>query len=216
MTDLPDPAADETPVSNTGAIVGLVLAGGLSRRMGGNDKGGQLLAGRPMIAHVIERLRPQVGRLLLNADRGHYDAIDLPRVEDPVEGKPGPLVGLLAGLRWAAMANPPARWVATVPVDAPFFPLDLVKRLSSARATDEAEIAFATTPAGPQPVFILADIGLADRLERDLKAGTASRVGDWLRRQRSVEVRFDDEAAFANINRPEDLAAAEARFMAGR
>ena len=124
-------------------IAGLILAGGLSRRMfpgrsganadapGGGDKGLLEIAGKPMLAHVIERLRPQVGALAINAngDAGRFAAFGLPVVADTIEGFVGPLAGVLAGMRWAAGLDPAPRWVATVSADAPLLPGDLVERL---------------------------------------------------------------------------------------
>lgn len=194
------------------AILGVILAGGKSSRMGGVDKGGLMLAGRSMVTHVIERFRPQVGRLILNAPLDRYADVDLPHAPDPVAGQPGPLTGLLAGMRWAQVHAPETDFVATVPIDTPFLPDDVVARLLTAFSQETIEIAYAVSPAGPQPVFVVARITLAETLERDLIAGEASRVGDWIRRQRYAAVHFPHDDAFANINSPDDLAAAEARI----
>jgi molybdopterin-guanine dinucleotide biosynthesis protein A len=218
------------------AVVGVVLAGGKSSRMGGIDKGGLMLAGRSMVAHVIDRFRPQVARLVLNAPLDRYVDVALPHAPDPVAGQPGPLTGLLAGMHWAQAHAPQAEFVATVPVDTPFLPDDVVARLLAAftlpehfqekwtsvfrpemrqnKEIETIDIAYAVSPTGPQPVFVVARIALAETLERDLVAGEASRVGDWIRQQRYAAVRFPHDDAFANINSPDDLAAAEARIIA--
>ena len=115
-------------------VVGVILAGGASRRMGGGDKPLMPLAGRPLIAHVIDRLRPQVGRLLINAngDTQPFDAFGLPVVADAGDERAGPLAGILAGLTWTAAQVPGARWIMAAPADAPFFPHDALSRFSRA------------------------------------------------------------------------------------
>src|SRR5215813_11499043 len=115
-------------------VVGLLLAGGLSRRMGGGDKCLRPLGGRPILDRIIERVRPQVKHLVLNAngDPGRFAGYGLPVVADSVEGFAGPLAGVLAGLDWTAANAPDCPWVASVPTDAPFLPADLVARLHAA------------------------------------------------------------------------------------
>lgn len=197
------------------AILGVILAGGRSTRMGGLAKGDVMLGGRPMIAHVIDRFRPQVGGLILNAPHDRYVDVTLTHVPDPVAGQPGPLAGLLAGMHWAEVHAPETEFVATAPVDTPFLPDDVVARLVAAFTPPAAiDIAYAASPAGPQPVFVVARIALAAALERDLKAGAASRVGDWIRRQRHAVAAFATDECFANVNSPDELAAAETRLRA--
>lgn len=197
--------------STSPGLLGVILAGGKSSRMGGIDKGGVTLAGRPMIHRVIDRFAPQVARLVVNAPDDRYPDVDLPRAPDTLAGQPGPLTGVLAGMRWAEVHAPEVEFVATTPVDTPFLPQDIVARLHAA-ISKSVDIAYAVSPAGPQPVFVVARIGLARSLERDLTAGDASRVGDWIRRQNHIAVPFPDDDAFANINSPEDMASAEARL----
>ena len=122
-------------------IVGLLLAGGLSRRMGGGDKCLRPLAGRPILSHIIERVRPQVGALVLNAngDPARFAAFGLPIAADNVAGFAGPLAGILAGLDWAAVAAPDSPMVLSVPNDAPFLPRDLAECLSAACRAEAAE-----------------------------------------------------------------------------
>src|SRR5262249_36512776 len=116
------------------SVTGVILAGGQSRRMGGGDKGLLDLAGKPMLAHVVERLAPQVGRMVINAngDAARFAALSLPVVADTVAGFAGPLAGVLAGMRWSLANAPAARWIATAAGDAPLLPADLVGRCLAA------------------------------------------------------------------------------------
>jgi molybdopterin-guanine dinucleotide biosynthesis protein A len=189
------------------AITGLVLAGGAGRRMGGRDKGLLPYHGRPLVQHAIERLAPQVGTLALSANRHlrEYACFGHPVWPDACEGFAGPLAGWAAAL--AHCATP---YLASVPCDAPHFPLDLVERLAAALAEADAEIATAaiTDVDGStrmQPVFSLLARELAQPL-RDALAAGEHRVGAWAARQRQVIVIFDDPGAFANLNTPADLA----------
>ena len=151
-------------------VAGLVLAGGLSRRMGGGDKGLRPLAGRPMLAHVIARLAPQVGPLAINAnsDPAAYAPFDLPVLVDIHPGFAGPLAGVLTGLAWAE-SLPGVTHVATAATDTPFFPRDLVGQLQALAGSDAAErIVMARSPAGRHPVFGLWPVALRDDLARFL------------------------------------------------
>ena len=183
-------------------ITGIVLAGGLGRRMGGVDKGLVELGGRPMIAHVLERLRPQVGALLINANQNHdrYAAFGVPVVADAVGGFAGPLAGLHAGMTRATTP-----FVVTVPCDSPFLPTDLVARLAAGIATNGAQIAVAKTFDQPHPVFALVRRDTLPHLTEFLAAG-GRKIDLWYASLRFVEVSFDDEAdAFRNINTREEL-----------
>jgi molybdopterin-guanine dinucleotide biosynthesis protein A len=188
------------------AITGVVLAGGLGRRMGatpeGVDKGLVPFGGRPMAAQVIERLAPQVGAVMINANR-HLDAwraLGLPVFVDVFEGFAGPLAGLHAAL---GRADTP--WVATAPCDAPFLPDDLVTRLAREATARGARIAIARTADRLHPVFALVDRSLRDDLQRSLESGQR-RVHAWMAEHGAVEVDFDDTAAFRNLNTADDLA----------
>ncbi len=193
------------------SITGLVLAGGLARRMQSTgsdvDKGLLCLRGKPMIAHVIERLAPQVGRLLINANRNqeHYRDFGHAVVPDSVAGYAGPLAGLHAGLGAAGTS-----WVVTVPCDSPFFPHDLVQKLFDAAAQAGADLAVARTGRQAHPVFALVHVSLLADLEAFLAAGER-KIDRWYAPLRTVEVDFPDEAAFSNINTPQELAAFESR-----
>lgn len=184
-------------------VTGLVLAGGMGRRMGGADKGLMDYAGRPLVAAAIERLSPQVEALLVNANRnaGAYAAYGHPVVPDAVGGFAGPLAGLQAGL--AACATP---LLATVPCDSPHLPEDLVARLRAGlEGTADVELALAAAGGRWQPVFMLCRRSVLPRLEEYLAAG-GRRIEDWVRARRHAVVEFDDPSAFANINTPEELA----------
>lgn len=190
-------------------ITGVILAGGRGQRMGGVDKGLQLLRGRPLVAWVLERLAPQVDAVLINANRNgeRYAAFGYPVVPDRVAGFAGPLAGLHAAL--AAAETP---WVVTVPCDSPFPPTDLVARLAAALEDDRGEppeLAVARTVERLQPVFCLARRSLLPRLEAYLEGG-GRRPGEWFASLAAREVSFDDEAgAFDNINTAEALARLE-------
>lgn len=189
--------------------VGVILAGGAGRRMGGADKALLALRGRPLAAWAAERLGPQVAGLAIsaNGDPARLAALGAPVLADPpgLAGA-GPLAGVLAGLDWAAAQG--AEALASVPCDAPFAPADLVARLAAGLA--EAPAALAETAQGVHPVFGLWRVALRAPLRAALAAGER-RAGAVAEALGAVRVRFDDAAAFANLNAPEDLAAAEAR-----
>jgi molybdopterin-guanine dinucleotide biosynthesis protein A len=177
-----------------------VLAGGQGRRMGGVDKGLQLLRGKPMAQWAIERLAPQVDELLINCNQNPeaYARFGHRLVPDEIRGFAGPLAGLHAGLK--AAAHP---LVVTVPCDSPYLPLDLVSRLS--KSIQDKDLAVAKTGDQPHPVFSLVRKELAENLERFLSAG-GRKIDAWYASLRTVEVSFDDEAdAFRNINTLEEL-----------
>ncbi len=194
-------------------IAGVVLAGGLSRRMGGGDKALRMLAGRPMLAHVLERVRPQIGAMVLNVngDLSRFAGFGLPCAPDSVPGFAGPLAGVLAGLDWVAANAPDAELVASFPADAPFLPHDMVARLAEARAGAGAEIAIASSGGRTHPVCGLWPVVLREDLRRALTAETIRKVENWIARRASVAVDFaaDPIDPFFNANAPEDLARAE-------
>jgi molybdopterin-guanine dinucleotide biosynthesis protein A len=194
---------------NTRGISGVVLAGGLGRRMGGVDKGLQEFDGRPLVAWAIERLAPQVDELLLNANRNveHYAAFGHRVVPDRIDGFAGPLAGLHAAL---SVARHPL--VATVPCDSPFLPNDLVARLRAALDASGAELAVARCLGRVQPVFCLCRRTALPALSDHLAAG-GRRIGRWLNSLPLIEVGFEDQpAAFANINRSDELQASTRRM----
>jgi len=185
-------------------ITGLILAGGQGRRMGTVDKGLQALRGKPMIEWVLERLRPQVSDILINANQNieSYEAFGHAVVADRIGGFAGPLAGLHAGLSVAAHPV-----VVTVPCDSPFFPLDLVDRLARARAASNADLAVAKTFDQPHPVFALVRTAVLPHLTSFLESG-GRKIDAWYATLAAIEVPFDDEAAaFSNINTRDELAA---------
>ena len=187
-------------------ITGLVLAGGQGRRMGGVDKGLTPLRGRPMVAWVLERLAPQVGELLINANQNleRYKGFGYPVVSDEIEGFAGPLAGLHAGMKTAH-----GSFVLMVPCDSPFLPTDLAQRLFDALDADLADLAVAKTGAQPHPVFALARTALLPRLAAFLEGGGRT-VLAWYDSLKVIEVAFDDqEHAFTNINTTDELKAIE-------
>jgi molybdopterin-guanine dinucleotide biosynthesis protein A len=181
-------------------VSGIVLAGGQGRRMGGVDKGLQSLRGRPMIEWVLERLAPQVGEVIVNANQNlpSYEKYGHRVVRDEVGGFAGPLAGLHAGLK--AAASP---LVVTVPCDSPFLPTDLVSRLQQSLAQND--LAVAKTGDQPHPVFALMKRQVRESLEAFLASG-GRKIDAWYAALKVVEVSFDDEAdAFRNINTLEEL-----------
>jgi len=194
-------------------VVGVLLAGGLSRRMGGGDKCLRPLGGRPILGHVIERAAPQVDTLVLNAngDPARFAAFGLPVVADVVEGFAGPLAGVLTGLEWARAHRPDARWVASIATDTPFFPRDLVACLLAAVAAEGAELACARSGGRSHPVFGLWPVALAGDLRRALVEEDMRKIDAWTARHRLAVVDFAVAGLdpFFNTNRPEDLAKAE-------
>lgn len=193
-------------------IAGVLLAGGRARRMGGGDKCLRPLGGRPLLAHAIERAAAQVGPLAINAngDPARFAEFGLPVVADGVEGFAGPLAGVLAGLDWAAVVAPDCDFVASFATDAPFFPADLVARLSAA-VVDGADMACAASGGRAHPVFGLWPVRLREELRRAMVDEEIRKVDLWTARYRLAEVAFDDDRfdPFFNVNRPEDLARAE-------
>ncbi len=184
------------------AVTGLILAGGKGSRMGGVDKGLQSFRGRRLVDHVYERLAPQVGGVIINANQNHdeYRSFGVRVVSDAIGDFAGPLAGLHAGL---SVSKRP--FLASVPCDSPFLPEDLVERLYQRLDDAGAEIAVAKTGDQPHPVFSLMRRGVLDHLADFLKEG-GRKIDAWYATLTVVEVTFDDEAeAFSNINTREEL-----------
>lgn len=201
-------------------IAGVILAGGRARRMGGGDKALLPLGGRPILAHVIDRLAPQVDRLAIsaNGDPARLAGFGLPVLPDAVPGHPGPLAGVLAGLDWAAAAG--AEFMASAAGDSPFFPANLVACLRAAAVAAETPLAMAASPAAGaggfdrHPTFGLWPVALREDLRAALAAGTR-RVSEWTARHGCARAIFHGEGEpFFNINTPQDLARAEAMLAA--
>lgn len=195
-------------------VIGVVLAGGLARRMGGGDKCLIELAGRPLLSWIIERASPQVSRLILNAngDSSRFARFGVPVVADTVPDFAGPLAGILAALEWTEMNAPDAQWVASFAGDAPFVPSDIVEKFLDAQRSNNAELVGATSGGQTNPVCGLWSVGLAGDLRRALVDEDLHKIDAWTARYRFALVDFPTEPIdpFFNINRPEDLAKAEA------
>ena len=209
-----------------GVPVGVILAGGQATRMGGGDKGLLRLGDATILDHVIARLAPQAGKLALNAngDAGRFAGLGLPVLPDPVQGYPGPLAGVLAGLDWAEGEG--AETIVTVAADTPFFPRDLVARLQAAAKGMNHPLVLATTPRGEEetrsmsrggqvrhPTFGLWPVARRDDLRAALSDGLR-KVVLWTDRHGGREALFEDADAFFNVNTPEDLALARRRVGA--
>jgi molybdenum cofactor guanylyltransferase len=181
-------------------ITGLILAGGRGSRMGGVDKGLQNHQGSTLAMHALLRLGPQVGEMMINANRNlaAYEAMGVPVWPDALPDYAGPLAGFLAGLEHCETP-----YMVTVPCDSPLFPLDLVERLAQALETHDAPIAMAATREGDalqvQPVFCLMKTELIESLIRFTQGGQR-KIDRWTAQHRCVEVAFDDPLAFANAN----------------
>lgn len=198
-------------------IAGVLLAGGQARRMGGGDKCLRTLGGETLLARAVRRLDGQVGRLVLNAngDPARFAGFGLPVIADPVEGFAGPLAGVLAGLDWAAGQGGVA-WVVTVPTDAPAFPEDLVPRLGGALQSQDAEIACASSGGRHHPVFGLWPVNLRGALREALIDRDVRKVDVFTAAYRMAVADWPAEPLdpFLNVNRPEELEAAE-RLLVG-
>jgi molybdopterin-guanine dinucleotide biosynthesis protein A len=208
----------------TEGVVGVLLAGGKSSRMGGGDKCLLPLAGKPMLAHVIARLSQQVSELILNAngDPSRFSAFGLPVVADRVSGYSGPLAGIHSGLEWAIANRPASRYVITAATDTPFFPADLVARFRAHLEDEEPKLLVACSQEGIHPVFGLWPVALAPAIEQSL-AGGMRKVQSWVREHQAEEIFYPAIEAggrkidpFFNLNRPEEFAEADALLGGGK
>ena len=200
-------------IADLPAVIGLLLAGGQARRMGGGDKCLRDLAGRPLLAYAIDRLRPQVRGLVLNAngDGARFASFGLPVVADGIPDFAGPLAGILAGLEWCRAAAPDCPLLLSAPTDAPFLPRDLVQRLDAARTAEGADIVLAASGGRSHPVVGLWPVALAGDLRHALVVEGLRKVDSWTARHRValVDYPLGRVDPFFNANRPEDLAEAE-------
>jgi len=198
-------------------VAGIVLAGGLARRMGGGDKGLLRLGGQTILERVIARLRPQVAVLALNAngDPARFADCGLPVLPDAVGGFAGPLAGILAGLDWCALRTS-CRWLASAPCDTPFLPPDLVARLREAAKGQGAAIALAASGGRTHPVVGLWPVDLRGDLRQALVAEGVRKVDAFAGRHAVATVAFETAGVdpFLNVNTPADLAAAEGALAA--
>lgn len=191
------------------ALIGVILAGGRSSRMGGGDKCLLALGGRPMLAHVVERARPQVARLVLNAngDPSRFAAFGLPVAPDSISGFAGPLAGVLAGMEWASANAPDAEAIVTFPSDSPFLPRDMAERLAAAGAP----LARACSGGRAHPAAAYWSLALQADLRRAVAEEGLRKIDLWTARHGVVDVVWPAEPVdpFFNANRPDDLAEAE-------
>ncbi len=199
----------ENHPATSGNISAVILAGGRATRMGGEDKGLIHLAGRPLVAYVIDALRPQVGAILINANRNQdrYAQFGYPVIADEIQGYCGPLAGIASGMQAAG-----TDYIVTSPCDSPFLPLDLVARLAKRRYETQAEICVATDGSRIQPVFSLIRRALLPSLRTYLDSG-GRKVDAWYATRSTVEVDFSDVPdTFLNLNTAHELARVEARL----
>ncbi|MDQ8731445.1 molybdenum cofactor guanylyltransferase MobA [Bradyrhizobium sp. LHD-71] len=193
--------------------IGVLLAGGLARRMGGGDKPLRTIGGRTILDHVIARLKPQCDGLILNAngDPARFAAFGLPVVADTVEGFAGPLAGILAALDWTAAQRPHIAWVLSAATDCPFLPHDLVARLHRARQDAGAQLAVAASDGQVHPVIGLWNVGLREELRRALVVEDVRKIDRWTARYPLATVMWPVEPVdpFFNANTVEDVAEAE-------
>ncbi|WP_050404085.1 molybdenum cofactor guanylyltransferase MobA [Bradyrhizobium embrapense] len=194
-------------------IPGVLLAGGLARRMGGGDKPMRMIAGRTILQRVIDRLAPQCSGLIINAngDPARFAAFGLPVVADDVADFPGPLAGILAALDWTAANRPDAKWVLSAAGDCPFLPRDLVARLEQARAAENAELAVASSGGQVHPVIGLWSVRLRGELRHALVEEDVRRIDRWTARYPLATVEWPTEPLdpFFNANTVEDIAEAD-------
>jgi molybdenum cofactor guanylyltransferase len=193
--------------------LGLVLAGGLARRMGGGDKPRTKIGGATILSRVLERMTPQCTRLIVNAngDPARFADTSLPVIPDDVPDFAGPLAGVLAGLDWAAANAPAARYVASVPGDCPFLPRDLVTRLHEARQRQDKPLACARSGEWRHPVVAIWPVALRADLRKALTQDDMRKIEIWTARHGVALADWPAEPVdpFFNVNTPEDAAAAE-------
>jgi molybdopterin-guanine dinucleotide biosynthesis protein A len=201
-------------MSDAAHVCGIILAGGLARRMGGGDKALKTIAGKPILAHVIERLQPQGMRLILNAngDPARFVSFGLPVVSDDVPDFAGPLAGILAGLDWIAANAPGIKCAISVAADTPFIPRDLVHRLQAARLNQSSDIAVAASGGRTHPVIALWPVALRTALRRALVGEGERKIDRFTARYQVTEVSWPSEPydPFFNVNAIGDIEAAEA------
>jgi molybdenum cofactor guanylyltransferase len=197
---------------------GVVLAGGLARRMGGIDKARIGIGGLTILERVLMRLRPQCAGLVLNANEApeRFADIGLPVVRDSVPDYPGPLAGILAGLDWAATQAPEIGWIVSVPSDCPFLPYDLVSKLHAARAAAGTQLACAASGGRQHPVVALWPVALREDLRHAIAQGGVRKVGQWSGRYTLAVAEWPAAPVdpFFNVNTPDD--ATEAERLAAR
>jgi molybdopterin-guanine dinucleotide biosynthesis protein A len=194
-------------------LPGVILAGGLARRMGGGDKPMRQISGRTILDRVIARLAPQCDELILNAngDPTRFAGFNLPVIADGVADFPGPLAGILAGLDWTAANRPGVNWMLSAPGDCPFLPRDLVVRLDQERKQQNAELAVAASGDQTHPVVGLWSVRLRDELRQALVVEGLRKIDRWTSRYPIVTITWPTTPfdPFFNANTIEDIAEAD-------
>ncbi len=196
-------------------ITGVLLAGGLARRMGGGDKCMLRLNGERILDRVIARAKPQVETLMINAngDPGRFAEFELPVVGDILGDFIGPLAGILTGMEWARLETPEAKWLASFATDAPFLPCDMVVRFLAAAEHEQADIVCAISAQRTHPVFALWSLGLRDELRTAIIDEGIRKIDYWTARYKIAHVDFqfgpEEYDTFFNVNRPENLIEAD-------
>jgi molybdopterin-guanine dinucleotide biosynthesis protein A len=209
-------------VRNTDAAidtVGLILAGGQARRMGGTDKALLMLGGETLIARTAARAKTQVGQLLINAngDPSRFASFGSPVIADRISGFLGPLAGILSGLEWMRTNRPKANWLATFSCDCPFFPRDLVERLIAKAQRESVSVAVAASGGRHHPVFAVWRADLPVTAQSVLNDQGLRKMDDFVARFSNTRLNFPSEPVdpFFNINMPDDLARAETLLAKG-
>jgi molybdenum cofactor guanylyltransferase len=197
----------------TNNLPGVLLAGGLARRMGGGDKPMRQIGGRTILERVIARLKPQCSELILNAngDPGRFARFELPVISDTVENFPGPLAGILAALDWVATNRPDVSLVLSAAADCPFLPRDLVARLRQALSEQDAQLAVAASGGQSHPVIGLWSVALRDELRHALVQEDVRKIDRWTARYRLATVTWPTEPLdpFFNANTMDDITEAD-------
>jgi molybdenum cofactor guanylyltransferase len=200
-------------------IFGILLAGGLSRRMGGGDKGLKTIGGETILSRIIATIAPQCAGLVLNAngETARLTGLGFPIVPDDVPDFAGPLAGILAGLDWIAAHHPECTLAISIPTDTPFLPHDLVARLQEARSNAKADIAIATSGGSTHPVVALWPVAIRQDLRHALVDENIHKMGFFLDRHKTAQADWPIEPydPFFNANEPDDIARAE-KILAGR
>ena len=195
------------------SVVGIILAGGLARRMGGGDKCLLPLAGKTLLQRTVDRAQPQVEQLLLNANGNslRFARTRLPVIADTYANNLGPLAGIHTGFTWMQAKAPKAEWLVSFASDTPFFPTNLVEALLDAAKTSSSKLVVAVSKSRVHPVFALWHISLKTEIEAQLATGEVPRLQEWMTAQNPAQVEFDSDIydPFFNINTPQDLYAAE-------
>ena len=208
--------SDPTPAPPT---VGAILAGGLARRMGGGDKPLHVVGGRTALARIVDRLAPQVERVILNAndDPTRFASFGLPVVADSLPDHPGPLAGVLAALDWTAANMSAVAWVVTAPGDAPFVPHDLVARLHAERRRGDTRFACAASQGRTHPVIALWPVAIRDELRRAVAEQAIRKIDVFTQQGGCATAEWPAASVdpFFNVNTPDDLAEAN-RLVASR